>query len=125
MANTNYTKMEKIIFSVITLGSKEVAIGRARSYNMIVHTNQASTSIDIRVHGDCYISFGIWKSCNGMIIGFWRNTDDVIHVNPSRTIGIISPYITIMKSVTGIGFSHNGCGVIPPRNLIIFDLFNR
>ena len=48
--------MEHNSFPVITGGSKELAIGRARSDCMLIHSDQGSDSIDRRGHGDCEIS---------------------------------------------------------------------
>ena len=59
------------------------------------------------------------------VIHFVRNMNDGIGVNPSRTIRSISSYITIMKSVDGIGFGCNSGDGIPTRNIVIFGLFNR
>ena len=42
-----------------------------------------------------------------MSIEFGHKMNDGICVNLSRTIRIISPHITSMKSVTGIVFGHN------------------
>ena len=47
LADTNHTRMEYILLSTTTIGSKELAIGSARlGNNLILESNQASTSID-------------------------------------------------------------------------------
>ena len=92
---------------------------------MVIHTDQASDSIDRQVHGDQYIPFSSWNSCNKTSIDFGQNTNDVIYVNPLRTIGSIIPQINSMKSGTGIGFGDNSGDGIPPRNIGSFGLFNR
>ena len=51
-----------------------------------------------------------------MSIYFGWNMNGVIHVNPSRTIGIIIPKIISLNSGTGIGFECNIGDVIPQRN---------
>ena len=83
--NTNYTRMEHIMLSVITLVSKDLAIGIEHSYYTIIHNNQARDYIDRQVHGDGEIYFGSQKSCNNISIDFGRNTNDRICANPSRT----------------------------------------
>ena len=86
----NRTSMEHVSLSDITIGYKELAISRACLDNTLMHTNQASVSIDIWRHGDRGIFFGSQKSCNKIIIDLGPNTNDGIRVNPSRTIGSIS-----------------------------------
>ena len=101
---------------------------RARSDDTLTDTNQASASIDIRGHSEREISFGIRKSCEKISIDFGRNNNDGIGVNPSRTIGSISPQITSMKSGTErgrIGFRWNIYDGIPPRNTGSSVLFDR
>ena len=52
--------------------------------------------------------------------------DEGIGVNPSRTIGIINPHITIPKSgaeIQRIKFNQNINERIPPRNIGRFNLF--
>ena len=44
--------MEHLSLLAITIRSEELAISRARSDNMLIHTNQASESIDRKGHGD-------------------------------------------------------------------------
>ena len=63
---TNFTGMEHILLLVITVGSKELAIGRARLDNILIHYNQSRASIDRRGNGDWYISLGIINSCTEM-----------------------------------------------------------
>ena len=68
--------MKHIMLLVITLGSKDLTIGGSRLENTFIHSNQASASIDIRVHGDWDIPFNSLKSGTEMqIIGFERNSD--------------------------------------------------
>ena len=117
--------MEHVSLSATTIGSKELVISIARSYDTLIHTNQVSYSIDIRVHDDWEISFRIQIIYNEMSIDFRRNKNDGICVNPSRTIRSLIPKITIMKSGTGIGFGQNNSDGIPPRNIRRFVLFNR
>ena len=74
--------MEHIALLFISVGSKELAIGGARSENTLIHTNQLSASIDIRVHSDWEIFFKITNSYNKMSIYFGWNTNDGIGVNP-------------------------------------------
>ena len=117
--------MEHILLLDVTIGYKELAISRSLSDDMIIHTNQLSASIDIGRNGDGEISFGSRKSCNKMSIEFGKNTNYKIRMNPPRTIGITSPHITNMKSVTGIGFGCYSCDGIPPSDIGSFDLFGR
>ena len=49
---TNHTRMEHVLLSAITIGSEELTISRAHSDIMLIHTNQASASIDRRGHSD-------------------------------------------------------------------------
>ena len=125
LTNKNCTGIENIILSVITVRSKELAIGRSRLDYIIIHTNQASASIDIRVHSNWDISFGSQKSCNKMSIYFEQKMNGGIRVNPSRTIGSISPYITSMNRGTGIRFGSNSGYGIPPSNIGGFGHFDR
>ena len=113
LAITNRPRMEHITFSVINLGSKYPAIVRAHSNNTIMHTNQASASIDRQVRGDGGIYFGSQKSCNKISIDFVRNKNDGICANPSRIIRIISPHITVIKSGTGNVFGRKSGDGIP------------
>ena len=102
--------------SVITVGSIDIVLGRARLDDVIMYYNQASDYIDIRGHSDQYISLGILDSGTEMRrIGFGWNSNDGIGVKPLRTIGIIIPYIArtrqrsfgIFDSVRGkSGFSY-------------------
>ena len=62
--------MEHITLSVITVGYRELVIGRARLEETLIHTNQPSASIDRRGHSDWEISFGSHKSFNKMSIDF-------------------------------------------------------
>ena len=106
--------------SGITVGSKDIAVGRARSENMFIHTNQEITSIDRQVHGDWYIYLEIWNSCNKVSVDFGQNKNDGISVIPSRTIVSIIPHITSLKSGTEmrrIGFGRNSDDDIPPRKM--------
>ena len=107
--------MEHITLSVITIGSKDLAIGRAHLDDTLIHTNQTIASIDRQGYGDIEIYFGSQKCCNKISIDFGRNTDVSICANPSRTIGSISPQITIMKSGTVIGFGCNSGDGMPPN----------
>ena len=55
------------------------------------------------------------------------NTNDGIRVNPSITIGSISPHITNLNSGTEmqiIGFGRNSGDKISPRNTGRFDIYN-
>ena len=95
---------------------------------MPVHTNQVSTSIDIRGNGDWYISFGSQNNFNEMSIYFRWNMNDGIYVNQSRSIRSISLRINSLKSGTEmrkIGFGMNSGDGTPPRNIKSFELFDR
>ena len=81
-ANSNRTSMKHASFSAITIWSEEIAISRAHLDKTLIHTNQASASIDRRGHGDQDFSFGGWKSCDKIGIDFGRNTNKIIPVNP-------------------------------------------
>ena len=111
------------MFPIITVGSKELAIGKAHSNNTLIHTNQSSAFIDRWVHSDWGISFGIWKSCKKMIIDFRQNTNIGICVNPSIPIGSIIPQIASLKSGTEIEFGCNIGDGIAPRKIIRLKLF--
>ena len=58
-----------------------------------------------------------------MSIDFERNKNNVIFMNPSRTIGSITSQNTSPESGTVIG-QNSGDG-IPPRNIRSFSLFDR
>ena len=63
--------MENISLSVITVGSKELAILISRLNDMLIHSNQARTSIGIWGHSYWDIYLASLKSGNEMqIIGF-------------------------------------------------------
>ena len=63
MVDTNRIGMEHISLSVITIGSKELAIIIVwLGENLIMHANQAIGSIDRRGHGDLGFSLGTQKS---------------------------------------------------------------
>ena len=57
-------------------------------------------------------------------IGFGRNMNDRILINPSRTISSISRNITSLKSGNVIGFRCTNVDGIPPRNIRSFGLFD-
>ena len=110
--------MENVSLSAITIGSKYLAISGSRLEDTLIHTNQASASIDRRGQGDWEIYFRIQKSCNKINIDFRRNTNCGIGVNSPRTTGSIIPYISIMKSgneMQKIGFGRNSGDGIPPK----------
>ena len=80
--------MKNLSLSAIAIGSKYLAIISARfGDKLIVHSNQASASIDIRRHSDQEFSFGNQKSGYEMSVNFGKNADDEIRTNPSRTNG--------------------------------------
>ena len=54
--------MEYISLSVITVGSKDLTIGGARSDDTHIHSNQVRAFINRRGHGYQGISFGSLKS---------------------------------------------------------------
>ena len=84
--------MEHILLSVITLRSKDLAIGRARSDDKLIHYNQASVSNDRRGHGDQYTSLCSLKSGTEMRrIGLRININEGIGVSPPITTGSIRP----------------------------------
>ena len=75
--------MEYILLSATTIGSKELAIGSARlDNNIILESNQASTSIDRLGYSDQEFSSGSPKSGNKMSVGFRRNSYNKIGMNP-------------------------------------------
>ena len=84
--------MEHILFSLITVGSKELAIGRVCFDDTLINSIQLRTSIGIWIYGDREISLGSMKSGTEMRrIGFGRNSNDGIGVNPPRTTGSQRP----------------------------------
>ena len=108
--DTNHTRMEHLLLSARTTGSKYLAIGSARLRDkLIAEANQSSASIDRWVHGDWYLYLGSQKSGNKMSVDFGRNTDDKIGMEPSRTIRRPHPQITRTR----------------PRNCNISDLVSR
>ena len=117
------------MLSAITIGSKELAIIRARSDKTLIHTNQAIASIDRQGHGDQEFPFRTWNICDEMIIYFGRNTNNRITMNPSINIEKITPYITSLDSGTGIGNNsdvrRNIGDIIPLRNIGMFGIFYR
>ena len=74
--------MEHILLSAVTIGSKKLAISRARLDNMLINTNQASDSIYRWVNSDLGISFGSFNSGNKISIDFGQNMNYDIRVNP-------------------------------------------
>ena len=124
-ANTNRNGMEHIALLVLTVGSKYLTLGRARSYDNLIQNNQLRTSIDMRLHVYQDISSKDQKICNKMSMYFGRNMNDGILVNPPRTIGSIIPKITSMKGGTGIEFENNSGNGIPPINIGSFIHFNK
>ena len=83
------------MLSVIIEGSKEFSVGGAHSDYLTIQSNQASSIIDRRGHSDRNISFVSLYSCMEMQSGvFRRNSNDIIGVNPPRTIGRIKPQVT-------------------------------
>ena len=69
-ANTNRNGMEHIALLVLTVGSKYLTLGIARSYENLIHNNKLRTSIDMRLHGYQYISSKDQKICNKMSLDF-------------------------------------------------------
>ena len=86
LANTNRAGMEHIELLVISVGSKELAIERARLGDTLIHINQTSAFIGIKGHGVREISFVIRKTCNEMSIDLGQIPNYSIGANPSRTI---------------------------------------
>ena len=87
-ANTNRARLEHILLSVITVGSKDIAIGRACLGDKIINSNQSNAFIDIWGHGDRYISpTPAGSGVKMWIVGSGRNSDDGI---PPRNIGTIN-----------------------------------
>ena len=110
LADTNRTRMEHLLLSVTTIGSKEFAIVSMRlGKNLIAEANKSISSIDIWDHSDQEFPSGSRKSGNEMSVDFGRNMDDKIGMNPLRTIGIPRPHITSTRL----------------RNCNIFDLVVR
>ena len=97
LANTNHTSMEHVSLSDIAIQSKYLTISIARSNDTLINYKEVSTSNDIRVNSEFYISVGSWNSCKKLNIYYGQNTNDVISVNPSRTTRIIIPQITSLK----------------------------
>ena len=87
--------MEHILFTEVTIGSKDLTIGSVRlGYKIIIEDNQAQASIDRWGHGDQGFPFETQKIGNGMSVGFGQNAYDKIGINTPRTIGIPCPHIT-------------------------------
>ena len=99
---SNRTRIDHVSFLDITKVSEELAISRACSDEMIIHTNQVSSSIDRWFHVDQKLSFKSWKSCDEMSIDFGQDTNISIPMNPTRTTGSITPQAPSLESVTGI-----------------------
>ena len=69
--------MEHLSLSEITTGLKDIKISSAHmGKNIIVHANEAITSIDRRGHGDWEFPFRSQKIGNKMRVEFGRNADD-------------------------------------------------
>ena len=83
-AHTNPYGMEHVLLSVITVWSKEFAVGGACSDDTIIHSYQASANFDIQGHGNRNITPGSLKSCSEMqnIISGWNINDGI----PPRNI---------------------------------------
>ena len=79
--DTNCNGIEHVLLSTIAIGSEEIAIIRAHLYNTLIHTNQASYSIDSLGHGDWDFYLRSWKIFNEMNIYFGQNRNDDIGVN--------------------------------------------
>ena len=126
--NTNRTRMENVLLLAITIGSEDIYINRARLDKTLIHTNQASASIDIRGHSDQDFSFGERKSGYEMIIDFRRNMNNSMTMKLSRNIGSITSQITSRESGTGngrnISVRRNSSYGTPPRNIGILGLFS-
>ena len=56
--------MEHFSLSSIEIGYEEIEISRARSDDMLINTNQLSSSIDRRNQSEKDFSFMSWNSCN-------------------------------------------------------------
>ena len=92
LTDTNRTRMEHLLLTSVTIGSKDLAIGIARLGDKIIaEYNRASTSIDIWGHVDRYLPCGTWKSGNKMNVDFGRNMNEKIGMNPSRVTEIPHP----------------------------------
>ena len=79
----------------VTIGPKDLAICSARlDYKLVAEANQLRTSIDIRGNGDWEYPFGSRKIGNEMSVGFGRNADDKIGMNPSRAIRSPHPQVS-------------------------------
>ena len=129
LENTNLTRMEHVLLSNIYIGSEEPTISRAHLEETIIQTNQASASIGRRRHVDRGLSSGSQKICDKIIIDFGRNMNNGIPMNPSRTIGRITPHTASLGSGTGIGWNindgRNSGDRIPPGNIGSLGIFER
>ena len=117
--------MEHFPFLAINIGSEEIMISRARLDEMLINTNQSSTSLHIRGPDDQDFSFRSKKSCDKMSIDFEHNMHNSIRMNPSRTIKSIIVQITSLESGTEIGFGRNSDDQLPPRKIGRFNLFGK
>ena len=90
--------MEHVLLSVITVWSKEFAVGGARLDDNLIHSNPMGASINRQGNGDREISLGSLNSGTEIQrIGFGRNKNGGIGVNSPITTGSISPQITRTK----------------------------
>ena len=106
--------MEYALLLVITVGSKEFMIGRARSDDTLTRSNKASASIDRQRQGDWDILLDSLMSCNEMRrVRYGRNSKDGISVNPPITIRSIILHITghgnsnLVNTIRGKSDSHD------------------
>ena len=93
--DTNHTRMKHLSFPAVTIGSKYLAIGSARlGKNLIKESNQLTTFIDIRGHGDRKSPFASRKSGNKTSVDFGWNMYEKIAMNPLRATGRPHPQVT-------------------------------
>ena len=121
-AHTNCAGVETIPLYIITEGPKSFTVEGSQPFELsgaslydtmsdpiVIHSNQETTKLYRLVHGYQNISFGILYSCTEV----WRwvfgqSSNDVIGMNPPRTIRGIIPQITkhwsfnIFDSIAGM-----------------------
>ena len=95
----------------INIGSKDLIISSSQlGDKIIVHFYKMSAFVDRWGHGNQNFSSGSQKNGNKMSVGFGRNVNDKIGMNPSRIIG--NPHPQIYKTKEG-------------SNCNIFDSYRR
>ena len=59
LETTNNAGMEHVSLSAMTIGFEGLTIRKSHLDDTLIHTNQASASLDTHGHNGCYFSFGI------------------------------------------------------------------